>query len=439
MRLSTYTRIIDLGNGTSLLLNLPRRVADIIPTDRVSVLTAPTETPDDQQLCQYALDVGYLTELSRADELSWFVDYVGSHVPSTQAANIAVVTTNACNLACSYCFQADTGMRSIPQRYLSLDEAARVIDAVKNVSAQRGVHHLELFGGEPLLPRTAEVVRYLVTSASELGLSTRATTNGVYLQQFADILGPGMLDDLQISLDGPPEIHDRRRVPLAGQPTFQVIVDNITLAVRAGAHVLVRVNLDRRNIAGVPALRELLEARGLLGEQGLELQYINVAPDPLAPDRGVGEHFLSLTEMTEELRSMGVPVPEYLDPIGTGTPLGEYLGRLMDQPVFDACGAPARNIYFSPEGMVYNCHELVGRPELAVGRFSSGSVVQLPIWDKWRQRRVDRLENCRECSVALAHGGGCGARLDSDALGRFGVCDGFAEQFDARIVALANQ
>ncbi|MFC9872655.1 radical SAM protein [Nocardia salmonicida] len=439
MRLSTYTRIIDLRNGSSLLLNLPRRVADIIPTEHVSSLNDPGGvTPADPALTEYALSVGYLTEQSASEELDWFVHYVNSSVPTTQAANIAVVTTNACNLACSYCFQADTGMRSIPQRYLSMPEAIRVIEGVKKIWADRGVHHVELFGGEPLLPRTSEVVHYLVRSAAEVGLSTRATTNGVFLHEFTDILGPGMLDDLQISLDGPPEFHDRRRIPLAGQPTFEAILTNVVTAVAAGVHVLVRVNLDRRNIDGVPALLDILRERNLLSEDNLELQFINVQPDPLAPDRGFGEYYLSLAEMNDGLRAMQVPVPNHLDPIGSGTPLGEYLGQLMTQPLFDACGAPNRNIYFSPEGLVYNCHELVGRPDRAVGRFSSGTIVELPIWDKWRERRVDRLENCRECSVALAHGGGCGARLDSDELGRFGVCNGFPDEFDARLVALAN-
>lgn len=440
MRLSTYTRIIDLRNGSSLLLNLPLRIADIVPTEHACALGEQSGPAGEDALIDYGLRAGYLTTLSPEDELSWFQDYVRSHLSVAQAANVSVVTTNACNLACSYCFQADTGMRSISQRYISMAEAASVVDGLKTLQSSRGVDHLELFGGEPLLPRTAEVVHYLVRSAAELGLHSRATTNGVYLDKFTDILVPGLLDDLQISLDGPAELHDQRRIPRSGQPTYDRIVANIGSAVAAGVHVLIRVNLDKRNIDSLPVLLEQLQQRQLWPHPNTDLQFVNVHSDPLAPDRGVGDHFMSMAEINEFLERLAAESPATdIIPVSSQSPLGEYLRMLMSQPMFDACGAPSRNVYFSPEGAVYNCHELVGRPDRAVGSFSSGTIIELPIWDVWRERRVDRLENCRQCNLALAHGGGCGARLPAAELGRWGVCGGFPDEFDARIVALANR
>ncbi|MGK2240059.1 radical SAM protein (plasmid) [Rhodococcus qingshengii] len=445
MRLSYYTRITDLGDDTSLLLNLPRKRADVLPNEVVALIEAGS-LDEQADTSRAPLEAGYLTSLSAEDEVTWFQQLVAAQVSDTQAANIAVVTTNSCNLACSYCFQADTGMRALPQRYLTEAHADSILRSVTSLIGSRGVSHLELFGGEPLLPRLGEVVRKLVRGGAALGLQTHATTNGVFLHQFADLLSPAMLNDLIVSVDGTAEYHDLRRVPMSGAPTFSTIIDNIELALDKGVSVAIRPNIDRRNIDGLPKLIDFLGERGILAHELVAFHHVNVHPDPLSPERGVGDHYMSAIEIDEYLieRGYGDFVSgEHSAMFGslgsTSSRLTAYLRDVISRPMYDACGAPARNIYFSPEGAIYNCHELVGRPDKAVGMSTKRGIVELPLWDKWRARRVDLLKNCQTCNLALAHGGGCGARLDPDSLDVWGVCAGFPEEFDTKVVALARE
>lgn len=261
MRISHYTRITDLGDGTSLLLNLPHKRADVIPNEVVALIEGGS-LDQHADTSRALLEAGYLTVLSSEDEVRWFEQHVAAQISEKQAANIAVVTTNSCNLACSYCFQADTGMRAIPQRYLTEGDADSILRSVSSLIGSRGVSHLELFGGEPLLPRLGNVVRKLVLGGAELGLQTHATTNGVFLHHFADVLSPTMLNDLIVSLDGTAEYHDLRRVPLSGAPTFSTIINNIELALDKGVSVYIRPNIDRRNIDGLPKLIDFLDDLG---------------------------------------------------------------------------------------------------------------------------------------------------------------------------------
>ncbi|AXC13035.1 Fe-S protein, radical SAM family [Acidisarcina polymorpha] len=82
-----------------------------------------------------------------------------------------------------------------------------------------------LTGGEPLLNRELEAI---CTFFRDLGLHLTLLTTGLLLQKKAAIVAAGF-DDIIISIDGPPEIHDRIR-NVSG--AFRVIQKGI-LAVRA--------------------------------------------------------------------------------------------------------------------------------------------------------------------------------------------------------------
>lgn len=434
MRISTYTRIVELHNNESLVINIPRRVADLVPTDIAYQLRTP-DTSMDTEWYEYASGVGYITTDSLEEEIGWFKDLVVSLREGNQPVNVLAVTTNTCNFACSYCFQADSGMRRLNDRHLSLSEAGEVLTHMRKFAEGPGIGQFELMGGEPLLPRLRDVITKLVLGAEELSVSTRVTTNGFFLDAFADLLGGGRIVEAQISLDGAPGVHNTRRIPLSGQPTFDRILANIKLALSRDVRVQVRSNVDRRNVDSIPQLIDILASEGILANPLADFHCVAVHPDPFSAERGVGEHYMTQEEVQERIpmpERPGLKVPAVVNGLTAG------VRRIIESAFVDACGAPSRNYYFAPGGEIYNCHELIGRPDKAVGSFTHKKLRELPIRVVWRARTVDQLENCRTCSLALAHGGGCGARLESDDLGRFGVCGDFPSFFDETLRALAR-
>src|SRR5262249_14339785 len=82
------------------------------------------------------------------------------------------------------------------------------------------------------------------------------------LAQFASLLAPGWLQDIQITLDGTAPLHDRRRVGPGFPKTFAVIADNIEMALRKGVHISLRMNVDATNAAEMASLSEYCQRRG---------------------------------------------------------------------------------------------------------------------------------------------------------------------------------
>lgn len=437
-RCSFYTLVVDLGEGRALVMHQPNGRVDEMPIKYArQIECCADEMPAD--LRAYAEAAGYLTRMSEAEEEAWFVRRVQELEQSTEtmfaAPLFSFVTTYSCNLACSYCFQANTGMRTAPVRQMSVDVARECLEVVRNAPRHRQRAVVELFGGEPLLPNLREVVELIVLECESMGYITRATTNGTHLHRFADLLGPNRIAELQISIDGSREYHDQRRIPINGQPTFDTIWANIKMAIAAGTRVMVRANLDRRNLEGFVALAEFLDAEDFLDHPLGELHYVDVQPDPIAPDYGLNTA-VPLAEIERYLREAAQQHPvlnKIAAPAEVGT-FDDWVSMNFHHPRTRHCGAVTNNIYFAPDKRTYSCHETAGREELSIGEIRDGTLYENDSAANWRSRRVDNLPGCRRCPYALTCSGGCAARTDITSQPDQSYCNGFDDTFKNLLV-----
>jgi MoaA/NifB/PqqE/SkfB family radical SAM enzyme len=74
--------------------------------------------------------------------------------------------------------------------------------------------------------------------------------------------GPAGIARLQITLDGPPREHDKRRVYADGAGSYERIAANIAMALELGVAVSVRLNVDRNNMGDPPAVADEIVACG---------------------------------------------------------------------------------------------------------------------------------------------------------------------------------
>ena len=215
---------------------------------------------------------GYLTQLDHESERRIVLRIAAAVHEADLARHLAtfvIVPTYLCNLRCPYCFQphqmhAGQGEFDEVLTRQRADEVFAVIDqfsdpgavarALGVIDAQDGAppeqnreRAITLFGGEPLLERTVDVVSYIVEQASHRNIPTMAISNGVELQQFRHLLGSGRLEWLQITLDGPGHIHDKRRIGPEHRQTFDTIAANIELALAHNVHVGLRINVNSEN------------------------------------------------------------------------------------------------------------------------------------------------------------------------------------------------
>lgn len=433
LRRSHYTLAVDVEEDISLLLHQPSGSVDRVPSDLANlVLDDPASL--DPEAAAYFEQRGYLTRLSPRAEERKFLNLVDAieceHAEAFAAPLFSFVTTYSCNLTCSYCFQSNTGVRSQPERTMTVEAAREFLKVVESAPKHHSRSVVELFGGEPLLPKLRPVVEEIVLNVEKWGYTVRATTNGTGLHAYLDLLGPSRISELQISLDGSRRFHDRRRVGAAGKPTFDVIWSGIVEALARGTRVMIRANLDRRNLEGFVELVEFVEAEGYLDHPLCEIHYVDVQPDPIAPDFGQ-DVFLPLATIEQYLADASEDHP-VLRKIKAPHEIGSFDDWLVSnfhRASTRHCGAVTNNVYFSPDKLVYSCHETAGRPELATGRVEDGQLMFNRTAANWRSRRVDNLPRCRRCPFALTCSGGCAARTDILSEPDQSYCNGFDTKF----------
>ncbi len=297
MRTSRYTIYVDLpGNDSQVLLVHGYNGASDLVSRRVGTYLRCLEDGEppkplfgdwqsehcterkapvlNQETVEILKRRGYLTHLTREEE-ERLLTHVADTIHTQRIANTppayTIVPTYNCNLICSYCFQNDMrtdtgthGMLTVMTRQM----ADRIFQSIQNLEVDKKPpmpfqRHFTLFGGEPLLPATRDINQYLIEKAFAMGDSSfTAITNGTYLDTYRDLLGPRAISRLQITLDGPKAVHDKRRSFKDGTGSFDRIALNIGMALELGIRVSLRINVDTGNINSLPALAKEIVARG---------------------------------------------------------------------------------------------------------------------------------------------------------------------------------
>lgn len=237
---------------------------------------------------------------------------------------VRVSLTDRCNLRCVYCMSED--MEFLPRsEILTLEELDRLCSAF----VQRGVRHLRLTGGEPLVRRGAmDLVRRLSRHLQSGDLDDLTlTTNGVRLRGVARELAQAGVRRVNVSLDSLDRVTFAR---ITRGDFLPQVLEGIAAAQDAGLRVKINiVALKNDNAAELPAMIQWAHGRGIdvslieampLGDVGGDRadQYLS-----LAAVRRELSAFWSLTDMAE--RSGGparyVRVAETGGKLGFITPL----------------------------------------------------------------------------------------------------------------------
>ena len=202
-------------------------------------------------------DRGYLTQMSSPQERE-YVSRLAGFLHDKKVSNVSpsfmFVPSYECNLRCPYCFEADTRIELNKLKVLQNVMTEREVDAaykcmdmlVDERFAGKHQHSsrrdtITLYGGEPLMLETLPIIEYIVEKGLARGYGFAAITNGVDLHNYVHVLGPKKIDFLQITLDGPKEIHNKKRIgPRHKGGTYDRILENMKLALEVGTRISVR-------------------------------------------------------------------------------------------------------------------------------------------------------------------------------------------------------
>ncbi|WP_329134478.1 radical SAM protein [Streptomyces sp. NBC_01476] len=184
------------------------------------------------------------------------------------AVQIALLPTSYCNMGCSYCGQEHT------RGGLTRDHRSQVRDRVLRAIAAPTTRTLRLdwFGAEPMVgyPVIRDLAPQFVAAAAErgVGYSSVLVTNGSLLteQKLDTLIRVCGVNHFEITVDGPPEMHDAHRPLKNGRGSFWKIVNTVRAALDVpelrGAQFVFRTNVDTHNQDSVPRYIELMAELG---------------------------------------------------------------------------------------------------------------------------------------------------------------------------------
>jgi uncharacterized protein len=348
---------------------------------------------------------GYLADpdLEKAAYRKAYLDW--TERSDREEIQLFFVPSYACNFACSYCYQDGYEPHEEPFRESLVDDFFAYLDS--ELAGRR--KYLTIFGGEPLLPGegSRKTVAHLLAEAAKRSLDTAIVTNGYHLEEYLPSFAGARIREIQVTLDGVGEAHDKRRPHRSGQPSFERICRGIDGALAAGLPVNLRMVLDKENIDELPRLAAFARDRGWTKDplfktqlgRNYELHYCQKGNAKLYDRLGLYEDIYRLIKEDPAILEFHKPafsVAKFLWENGD-----------MPEPLFDSCPGAKTELAFDFTGKLYACTATVGKPGEELGTFSPSIDHNRELISQWQERDVTTIPECRDCGLKLACGGGC--------------------------------
>lgn len=356
---------------------------------------------------------GYLTDKTPEEEKEYVYKFGAllhkHHLQSKKwRTDILIIPTYKCQLRCPYCYEAPLYKKGSKWRDKTIEKETvdAAFEAVKKIQDEKGkIGRLTIYGGEPLMKETVEIINYIVEQGYSKEYSFDCITNGVDLDYFIDLLGPKKIRFLQITLDGPPQIHDRVRRYADGKGTFHKIADNINKALETGVIISARTNVTPDNIDSLSELVEIYKNYGWLDKKNFRA-YSRLTYKGFCSFRSTG---ISRLDMVEWFERKDQPLLKFIrSDFGMRQ---KILGLLEEDkyPLFTTnfCGSTMGMYILDPYGDIYVCWETVGTEKGKVGRFKPEFSINQKAVSKWHNRVVVNIPECLKCEYIFLCGGGC--------------------------------
>jgi uncharacterized protein len=265
---SQYNLLLSYADGMRLAYNtLTRNLIELKGEQGESfesAISSPLGTSSISRDSRMMLGrLGFLVDQD-INELNVVRDLFDHGRKKQNQSKMTILPTLGCNFDCPYCFE-----RHIRGAMSPTVQDALVHFVEKCILPRVASLSIEWFGGEPLLGFSVidSLSKKLTQVCNAAGLPSpegSITTNGYLLapEMVSRLMRLGV-NSAQVTIDGPPEVHDRRR-PLPGHiGTFQTIIANLR-AVPEDFSVNIRINVDGGNKDSVFALLRILAEEKLI-------------------------------------------------------------------------------------------------------------------------------------------------------------------------------
>ncbi|MDD5628143.1 MAG: SPASM domain-containing protein [Elusimicrobia bacterium] len=326
---------------------------------------------------------------------------------------VYLMLTMRCNLRCRACTLWGVGGACQDPRYraeISRPAPRAAFSSLLEQLVPYRPRYVNFSGGEPLL---SPLCLPLAARAKELGFSTILTTNGVYIERFADRVAESF-DQLNLSVACPPALREELRMGPPGH--YEAMVRGLRGMVRRRKRPLLRLLCEvfDSNAGHIGELVEHLKAKGIEFDEILFQHLIFNPPKVLAAqERAFREEFglplgmwkgygyrpriKDFASFARALRDLGARYPQARFTCALRGPQDArdyYQGRRRRLGAA-FCDGPWTQVHVLPNGDVWTC------PDYILGNIARDGFAG--IWDGKKARALRRrvmarlFPACRGC------------------------------------------
>lgn len=413
LRTSSYIISVKLENeeGKYMLIHGYTGAIDIVTEELLKKINSiSSENKFPENTLHTLLRRGYITTKTQEEEYAYVARIARA---LHKQCNILYTTftwvvTYNCNFRCPYCYEERDKKDGKSQLAFTKEQVNIAYDAQDKIQPSQKLRKnvITLYGGEPLLAENKEVVNYIVEEGHRRGYTFVAVTNGYEIEHFLNLLGPDGIYKLQITIDGPKEIHDQRRIHYKEHHTFDKIVANVKLALDKNIKVVIRMNSDGRNIEQYTKLKNYFKKEGffnyskfefysaILKNNNLVSPLVNNKINFLSPD--------SFIEKQQDKSSQNEDSDIYQNLYNALTKKTPLIFKSI------SCAAQASGYVLDPFGNIYPCWEVIGKKNCLEGSYSKEGITwKNEVVSQWKNTDISQKEPCKHCKYAFLCGGGC--------------------------------
>lgn len=405
MKASKYNLIMETDEKTKIAFNATTCALAEVDDNFFDVLNTIDDIRyeelegEKKTIVDAMLEGNYIVQ-DELDELKLlkYRHYNGKY--NNSALGLTVALTLGCNFACPYCYE------NAKQGFLSQEAIDGIIEMVTESAKRKKSIQMTWYGGEPMLAKdiifdlSEKLIK--ICDENEVNYSAFIVTNGYLITD--EIVGKfkeARIGGAQITIDGPPRIHNtRRKLKGSDKETFDTILNNVIRLKKQNLHVTIRINIDKSNVDHIEELLDILEENDLK-DISISLGHVTAYTEACM---SVSESCLN----TEEYAESDIKYQRILHERGfniDGYPY--YPGIKANYCCADSIGS----FVLDPQGYMYKCWNDVGNVERAVGDIKK--VKETPA-DKMLMRNIDYLfwtpfdfPKCVECELLPICMGGC--------------------------------
>ena len=400
-----------------------------VSKDNYHALQAFLSSQEEESGCSPTLleqmAIGRMLVTDDTDELGLLANrYETSRYNSTHFG-LTIVTSLGCNFDCPYCFEAKH------PSILEENVQQAILQILDDQLPKIKTFHVSWFGGEPLVGKKSllDLSDAFIhrCDCHEIDYDASIITNGYFLDHETCVqLHDRRVEQVQITLDGPPEIHNRMRPLASGNGSFWKIVKNLHHAIDY-LNVTIRVNLDTENFKYVEDLLKILETEGFVGKLAVYPgQIIGVDDGVLAPSTT----YKSCCFSNQKFAYAALEFKELAMRYG-------FSGSSLPQPMSTPCTAVRANeLVVGSNGELYKCWESVGNHLDVIGQIGDYQTPNGRL-QKWLKYNPFSNAECCSCIALPVCMGGC-AHHAMDPLQSENRCGTFRHTYREQVLAFVE-